>query len=210
MELPLPGAADESKEKAGPIEPAGTTCSWCYASHVTDMDLALRARLEEYKEIGVNWRHYGEVRFKQLTVFLTMTGVLGAAAFSEPARNQLQDLRLILAAVGFLLTAFFFILEERATYYRRAYMSCAIEIEKKLNMSQYRRTENPWPIRSDSFSTVEEGLRSVGVSDPAWLRAAKPFADRNVVPRIVGADVDLSCVNSLYQAILWRVRPGEA
>ncbi len=109
--------------------------------------------LDEYKEVGINWRYWGEVRFKQLTVFLTATGVLGAAVFSRTLDSaEYAFVRLLLAVLGLSISMLFFLLEERATYYRRAYMSCAMALEETSGtLTQYRRTQNPWPVRSDTI-----------------------------------------------------------
>ena len=105
--------------------------------------------VEEYREIGINWRYWGEVRFKQLTVFLMAQAIIGGTALSEFI--PLQDgklktypfkLHLLLAIVGVSLTFLFYILEERATFYRRAYLHRAIKLEEKLRFWQYRVTNN--------------------------------------------------------------------
>lgn len=106
--------------------------------------------LDEYKEIGINWRYWGEVRFKQLTLFLLVTGALATPAFSVGVRDFL-DVRLSLAAVGVLVSISFLVLEERATWYRHAFMDCAKELERSYGWSEYLRTRNPWPIESDDL-----------------------------------------------------------
>jgi hypothetical protein len=91
--------------------------------------------MDEYREIGINWRYWGEQRFKQLTAYLTVTGALGAAALSEyigvakgaPSRPWVY--RFVIAALGLLATAVFALIDERATYYRRAFMERAKALE---------------------------------------------------------------------------------
>ena len=114
--------------------------------------------LDEYKEVGVNWRHWGETRWKQLTAFLTISSVLGAAVFTAP--RVTDPIRCVLGVAGITLAALFWVLEERATYYRRAYLHRALEIEQEWFRSacgagavdeartprQYHVTHNPyWP-----------------------------------------------------------------
>lgn len=126
----------------------------------------LRRGLDEYREIGTNWRYWGDVRFKQMTVYFTATGGLIAAAFSRGWQSTtanagssggtaapvlpLWATALALATIGIVLTITFLILEERATFYRRAFMSCAKALEDTLGMPQrqYVRTHNP--ISADS------------------------------------------------------------
>ena len=116
--------------------------------------------LDEYKEIGINWRYWGEVRFKQLTAYLSATAVLGAAVMSEKSVGLAGDLRPAFAILGLAITLAFLVLEERATYNRHAYMSCALALEtSETQLSEYRRTKNPWPLASDTvyrflFSSV--------------------------------------------------------
>ena len=109
---------------------------------------------EEYKEIGVNWRYWGKVRFRQLAAFLTVTGVLGAGIISNVlAPEDAAPIRALLALMGLLAVFVFFFLEERASWYRRAFMSCALGLElpasgQGIGPTQYLRTKNPWPIDS--------------------------------------------------------------
>ncbi len=103
--------------------------------------------LDEYREAGINVRHYGEVRFKQLTVFLSATAGLGAALFSGTVQAQDVTKRWVLG-LGLAVVIAFFVLEERATYYRRAYMYVLLGIERKLEFSQYRQTRNPFWLSS--------------------------------------------------------------
>lgn len=123
---------------------------------------------EEYREVGVNWRYWGETRFKQLTVFLTATGVLGAAAGAMLDGSRISSLgasagvkpvalaflvtavRVAFAALGSLVAGLFFVLEERATYYRRSYLHRALELERTLKFEQYHVSFNPyWKFRSE-------------------------------------------------------------
>jgi hypothetical protein len=105
--------------------------------------------VDEYKEIGTNWRYWGEVRFKQMTVFLSASAALGVAALSNTitASDQLTP-RMSLAALGAVVTLAFLSLDERATYYRRAFMSCAKALEDSTGFTQYQRTRNAWPVGS--------------------------------------------------------------
>jgi hypothetical protein len=103
---------------------------------------------DEYKEASLNWRYYGEVRFKQLTVFLTATGALGAALFSKASEANPSKVKPFIVFLGLAITAAFFVLEERATYYRRAYMYILRSLEGHLEFRQYACTRNPLILRS--------------------------------------------------------------
>ncbi len=85
--------------------------------------------LDEYKEIGINWRYWGDVRWKLLTAFLTLSSVIGAAVFTAP--RVTDPVRSVLGLAGIALAALFWVLEERATYYRRAYLHRTLEIEQE-------------------------------------------------------------------------------
>ncbi|GMV19915.1 MAG: hypothetical protein AMXMBFR56_81390 [Polyangiaceae bacterium] len=120
-----------------------------YVSNVASLDLETRILLDEYREVGINWRYWGDARFKQLTVFLAATGALGTTAVLSAGRALLPA-----AAVGMVLVPLFFLMEERATYYRRAFIQRALEIEQQVRrnlptgdltfMSQYEATHNSY------------------------------------------------------------------
>jgi len=123
----------------------------------------------EYSDCGTNWRYWGDVRFKQLTVFLTANGVLGAGVLSlirtgdNSASNakasldilslpaQVQVAIYVLGFCGLALCLCFFLLEERATCYRRAYVKHAVRIEKELRLWQYRCTKISACLRSNTI-----------------------------------------------------------
>lgn len=119
-------------------------------------DRETKGGLDEYREIGVNWRYWGDVRFKQMTVYFTATGALIAAAFSSTVRNagagalHAGAATVLTATLGVALTVTFLLLEERATFYRRAFMSCARVLEGEIGLPRkaYARTHSP--ISADS------------------------------------------------------------
>ena len=103
--------------------------------------------LDEYKEASVNWRPFGEARFKQLTVFLTATSGLGAALYTDVAKNDL-GVRTFLLALGLILTAGFLVLEERTKSFRSRYMHfLRDDLETELQFRQYQETKNEFPLR---------------------------------------------------------------
>ena len=101
----------------------------CYDLSMCDEGRRQQYLLDEYKEVGTNWRYWGEVRWKQLTAFLTVSTLIGAAVYTAPRATD--RVRVTLAIAGVMLAVLFWILEERATYYRRAYLHRALEIEQE-------------------------------------------------------------------------------
>lgn len=105
--------------------------------------------LDEYKEAGVNWRHWGDARFKQLSVFLAVSAALAAAAFGElkpgsddPVQQYALSIHVLIGTVGIGLSFLFLILEESATFYRHGYRHRAMRLEERLKYEQYRSTRN--------------------------------------------------------------------
>lgn len=92
--------------------------------------------LEEYKEIGANLRQYGNMRFAQLTLFVAVTGGLLAALFSKDSSLS-QCQRWGVEALGLVLTAAFWVMEERSTDWWNRYFNRALHIEAELGMGQY-------------------------------------------------------------------------
>jgi hypothetical protein len=117
--------------------------------------------LDEYKEVGINWRYWGEVRWKHLTAFLTVSTLIGAVVYTAPLVTN--RVRVFMAVAGLVLAGLFWTLEERATYYRRAYLHRALEIEQEwfccvdnhkpeevCGPRQYHVTRNPYWTRARS------------------------------------------------------------
>jgi len=130
---------------------------------------ARRALVDEYKETGINWRFYGEVRFKQLTVFLTAMAAFGASAFSQIVRNLIPAHRAGIALLAIAVVVAFFVLEERATFYRRAYMRTALDLEDQLGFHQYADAKNSprWKSRF-VFRTIFAGITGTWLAFGAW------------------------------------------
>lgn len=116
----------------------------------------IKFALELYKEVGINWRYWGDMRFKQFTVFVIMFGAMVAATTTDRVNGSMHA-RVAIGALGVFLSTGLLIAEERATYYRRAYMSCALALEQRNEFEKfgglfvYSRTYNPWPLRTDTL-----------------------------------------------------------
>jgi hypothetical protein len=124
-----------------------------------------RKRLTEYNEVGVNWRHWGDARLKQVVVYLTAMTVVAAAALSDKLTTD-SDVKIALSIIGIAVAVLFAILDERAAYYRRAYLQRAVELEEQLGFWQYRLTSNIYwrPLRSE----VVYGVFFIFIAG-AWL-----------------------------------------
>lgn len=100
-----------------------------------------RLLIDEYKECGINWRYWGDVRWKQFTVFLTATGALAVVAIQGYLNRAcvvrgwtVTPCHIALAIAGHTLVIACWVLEERAAYYRRAHVHRALEIEELFHL----------------------------------------------------------------------------
>jgi hypothetical protein len=95
----------------------------------TDLEL----KMEEYKELSTNMRHYGTVQFAQISVFVAITAGLFNffnSASSSHAKN-------VLALAGFLISVFFAMILETPLHLWSRLAKRATELEKDLNFKQY-------------------------------------------------------------------------
>lgn len=91
---------------------------------------------DEYLDLSANLRHYMSLRFAQLTVYLTITGVLLNLLFTR--REEMGALLPIaLKSGGLLVTILFWIHQERTTAYWNHFMRRAVELEQGLGYAQY-------------------------------------------------------------------------
>jgi len=159
-----------------------------------------RRRAEDmHREAGVNWRYWGEVRFKQLTLFLTLTGALVVAVLHERIRDTAEEP--IMAALGIFLAIAFFLLEERATYYRRAFVEVAKSIERKrLVLPLYHATKNRCKLGSDwiyrMFFAMVVGMWSISIE--AYRKDGEPAASTGLISAFV-ATVLFSLIGMFLQ-----------
>jgi hypothetical protein len=101
--------------------------------------------LEEYKDVSINMRQYGTMRFAQLTLFVAASGALLLAAL-KPLGEVSGGRRNAVRIGGLILTVIFWILEERSTAYWVLYRERAKYLEKTLGFEQYQRRPNPMRI----------------------------------------------------------------
>jgi hypothetical protein len=94
-------------------------------------------RLEkEYLDLSQNIRHYGNLRFAQLTLFAAITAGLVKVAI-ENAHEWPVPLRTALYTAGALVAASFWVMEERGADYWHHFRRRADKIEPFLHFGQY-------------------------------------------------------------------------
>ena len=96
-------------------------------------------QVEEYKEIGLNLRHYSNMVYVNLTLFLTSNAAILSVIFGRDKDSGPLGTaaRVIFEAAGILLTIVFFVNEYRLRLYWHTYFSRAIAIEGQYDLSQY-------------------------------------------------------------------------
>lgn len=92
---------------------------------------------EEYKDLSDNMRHYANMRFAQLTIFVALTGGLIIVLFSKDAPDS-PLAKAILKVAGIFIAAMFWIMEERAADYWHHFRKRAVELEDLLGYRQYK------------------------------------------------------------------------
>ena len=109
--------------------------------------------VEEYKEVGHNIRLFSNMRFAQLTLFLALTAGLLTVTFGlNPPLEGLYQL--ILKLFGLFVTYFFWIMEERSSYFWKYYMDRAQFLEIQLGYFQYIG-RNPKVIYEDKIPKLK-------------------------------------------------------
>lgn len=92
---------------------------------------------KEYADLSQNMRHYGNVRFAQLTLFSAITAGLAKVAL-ENAAQWPQSLRITLCVAGILVALSFWTMEERAADYWHHFRRRADKLETTvLQYQQY-------------------------------------------------------------------------
>ena len=92
---------------------------------------------EEYKDLSENMRHYANMRFAQLTIFVALTGGLIAVLFNKDSLPSLPT-KNVLKVVGIFIAVMFWIMEERAADYWHHFRKRAVELEDLLGYRQYK------------------------------------------------------------------------
>jgi len=91
---------------------------------------------DEYLDASENVRHWSNLRFAQLTVFMVITSALIAAVF-QPGANSTSAIRVFTKVAGILTVIIFWITEERTMMFWRNFVKRATSLEKELGFQQY-------------------------------------------------------------------------
>ena len=98
---------------------------------------------DEYKDLSDNMRHYGNMRFAQLTLFGALTaGLLTVVFTTDPRPSDL--VRRLLKACGVVTAVVFWVMEERAGDYWHHYRRRAVKLEEQLGYQQYTTRPTRW------------------------------------------------------------------
>jgi len=119
--------------------------------------------LEEYKELCNNMRHYGNMRFGQLTIFVALMGAL--FAFVSRNGTMCQQTTTLLQVATVVMGAAFWVMEERGADYWHHFKYKARQIEKRLGYEQHK--ESP-PEAIPEF-TATNAARVLYVAIPWFL-----------------------------------------
>ncbi|MGB5101204.1 MAG: hypothetical protein WBN94_11485 [Methanothrix sp.] len=90
---------------------------------------------KEYEDVSNNLRHYGNLQFSQLTVFVVINIAMINLAFGDT--KSTQSLKVALAIIGLSLSILFLVMTTRITAHWSTYSKRAIELEKVLGYKQY-------------------------------------------------------------------------
>jgi hypothetical protein len=91
---------------------------------------------EEYLDTSENVRHWSNLRFAQLTVFIAITAGLTATLF-QAQTSLSSSIKIIIKIAGLLIVAVFWITEERTMMYWRHFIRRAAALEQELGFQQY-------------------------------------------------------------------------
>ena len=123
-----------------------------------------RPPIDEYKDLSENMRHYGNMRFAQLTIFIAITGGLLAVIFGNknPSPNHI-----IIPLIGISIAIMFWIMEERAADYWQTFKKRAVVLEIKLGFQQYsiRPKARFW----DKLTATNASRAIYGLSILFWI-----------------------------------------
>lgn len=95
-----------------------------------------RKNEQEYIDLSSNMRHYGNIRFAGLTIFLATTAVLLNFIFSS---NISYNIKTVLKIFGILICFLFLARDISDMYLWTMFIQRAADIERNLNFKQYSR-----------------------------------------------------------------------
>ena len=91
---------------------------------------------DEYLDASNNVRHYGTLRFAELTIYIAITAGLLTVTYGRPA-PQVVVVSAGVKVAGLLVTTLFWILQERTMLYWYHFTNRAVELERDLGFKQY-------------------------------------------------------------------------
>ena len=97
---------------------------------------------ELYKDVSATLRHYSNLRFAQLTIFIAIIGGLFAVLSSQNSGSAIIPIHAF-QAIGILITFAFWIMEERIKRYWDYHRKCAEEIEDRLDLDFHQYKGRP-------------------------------------------------------------------
>jgi len=94
---------------------------------------------DEYRDVGENIRHWQNMRFTSMTVFIAVMAGLLAALFQWSA-NLTSVARISVRIAGVLAVLVFWVQDERIVQYWQHFLARARALEKELGFQQYSST----------------------------------------------------------------------
>jgi hypothetical protein len=120
--------------------------------------------MDEYKEIGANLRHYSNLRFAQLTLFIVASGGLATLLAREEIKSHVAPIGICI--LGLVVTFVFWIMEARIVNYWEHHRSRAAELEESLGFRQFRDRPRHFLISGRQAARILFATSGLG-----WLTA---------------------------------------
>lgn len=92
---------------------------------------------DEYLDVSENMRHYGNMRFAQLTLYVVITAAQLSILFNSDLTKPSFLICKLLELGGIIVTIVFFIMEERAVTYWDNYRIRGVDLESELGYQQF-------------------------------------------------------------------------
>ena len=110
----------------------------CLSSYIRKKYYIIRREYfqQEYSDLSTNMRHYGNMRFAQLTIFIAITGALLKFRF-ESNSSLPCVIKQLVALGGLIISVVFLIMEISSSYLWAHFARRAAELETRLGYYQY-------------------------------------------------------------------------
>ena len=108
---------------------------------------------DEYRDLSDNMRHYANMRFAQLTLYIAVSAGIATAVFLTNPELR-SSLRTVLKLVGIVVAIAFGVMEERAVTYWRRYHRRAVDLEKELGYAQYQSSPTATVLSATNSARV--------------------------------------------------------